>query len=171
MGRNWQRSIIVDEASHSAMMLQDARGRRASRSCVPPPRARTTIIAAPTAPTIAVSVADSVIFLDEGRIVAQGSPRELLAAYDGKTIATISGAAPFAPSIVAQLAGLDGVAAAEVEMAGAVVAYAKSSTLVEIMKTIDAAGGKIAEVHVAAPDLAACFRDATGHALRDGGEA
>ena len=116
------------------------------------------VLLATNEPVLAGRLATRVVFLAEGEVVGQGTPRELLEKLSGTTQIEIAVSGEIPPDLA-----LEGVAITL--LPGRVVAEspAGASVLPELSATVLAAGAKIEKIAVREPDLADVFRELTGH--------
>ena len=114
------------------------------------------------------ALCDRILVIDEGRIVAEGTPEELKRGVSGDAIALTVVDAAAAPIAARAVAGLDG--AGEPAVDGASVRFGLPSAaqaLPAVFATLDAAGVALAGVEVHRPTLDDVFLNLTGRALRD----
>lgn len=110
---------------------------------------------------------DRVGIIDEGRLVAEGTRRELVAQVGGVDRVALRGRGDLA-SIVERLAETEGVESSSVNDEGIdVLAYDASSLLPELLAVVGSSGMTVTGVDVVEPDLEAVFLHLTGKALRD----
>ncbi len=108
---------------------------------------------------------DRVAIIDEGRIKAEGTRRELVSLVGQKDRIGVTGDLAGAPEAVANFPGVSGVSTGDhridilVENAGA--------ALPGLLAAISASGATISGVEVVEPNLEAVFLHLTGKALRD----
>ena len=124
-----------------------------------------TTIVASNDPRFVESVADRVVFIDEGSLLRCASPAELLAALPQGRIAelVVDGTAN-----VAGLRALPGVVEVSTDANSSLrVRFDGDRTVAALVAAADAPGGRLREVRLRRPDLADCFRDLTGHALEE----
>ena len=124
---------------------------------------RSTLIAS-NDPGFVESVADRVAFLEEGVVVRCASPRDLLAALPQGRVAelVVDGVGP-----VEALRAVDGVFDASVDAGIVTVRFDGDHSIAALVAAADAPGGRLRELRLRRPDLADCFRDLTGRALRE----
>jgi len=110
---------------------------------------------------------DRVGIIDEGRIQAEGTRRELVALVGEKDRIFIRANGSLAPAVAA-IEGLAGVAAASVAEGGiSIVADDGGAVLPQILAAAAASGAGITGVEIVQPDLEGVFLHVTGKALRD----
>jgi ABC-2 type transport system ATP-binding protein len=108
---------------------------------------------------------DRVAIVDQGLVIAQGTPRELKQRAAGTTRIEVRLARP---AIDGALAQLDGVADAR-EVDGAWVLHSSRvpATIVALVKHLESAGNELAGLDISAPTLEDVFLELTGRKLRD----
>ena len=110
---------------------------------------------------------DRVGIIDQGKIIAEGTRRELVEMVGEKDRVSISGTGPLA-EVVRRLASTVGVAEAGESEAGVTLLVEDSSShLAAILSTAAQAGMAVSAVEIEQPDLEAVFLHLTGKALRD----
>ncbi len=112
-------------------------------------------------------VCDRVGIIDEGRLVAEGTRRELVAIVGQKDRIHLAAEGDLAAAAAAahQMEGVAGVSVAD----GAIdlLATEGRSLLPSLLATVHSAGAEVTSVDVVEPDLEAVFLHLTGKALRD----
>ena len=110
---------------------------------------------------------DRIGIIDEGRLVAEGTRRELLASIVGQERVRMEVTGDLAVA-AARCAEVDGVDSAEDED-GAVICLVTGAArmLPALMTAVTATGAEVTAVEVAGSDLEAVFLHLTGKALRD----
>ncbi len=110
---------------------------------------------------------DRVAIIDEGRIVAMGSPRELQDRVLGHARVEVRTAAPMPDELPG--AWRDGVATVFGEGRRMLSASAEkpARVVVELVKWLDAAGVEIEDLHIRRPTLEDVFLELTGKSLRE----
>ena len=110
---------------------------------------------------------DRVAIIDEGRIKAEGTRKELVALVGEKDRVTISGSGSLgsAADSVREMEKVSEASAADHQLH--ILASEASSILPEILSRVSSAGGNITSVEVVEPNLEAVFLHLTGKALRD----
>ena len=110
---------------------------------------------------------DRIGIIDEGRIRAEGTRRELVALVGGKDRVELAAGGTVGPALAA-LRALDGVEEATATDGRIVLVVDEARHLLpRILETAAAAGAAIRSVEVVEPDLEAVFLHLTGKALRD----
>ena len=110
---------------------------------------------------------DRVAIIDEGRIQAEGTRRELVAMVGEKDRVTIQASGDL-ESAVTQLVGMEGITEASASDGGIhVLAANASGNLPRILTVVSENGAGITGVDVEEPNLEAVFLHLTGKALRD----
>jgi ABC-2 type transport system ATP-binding protein len=105
---------------------------------------------------------DRVAIVDQGRIIAAGTPREIQARTLGTTKIEIRLGAPLAPDLLPPEGALS---ADRFTLSAASAAPAR--TVVELVKWIDQHGLELADIHLKKPTLEDVFLELTGKRLRD----
>jgi ABC-2 type transport system ATP-binding protein len=110
---------------------------------------------------------DRVGIIDEGRIVAEGTRRELVAQVGERDRLRVSASGPL-DVFARECLDLDGVEGADVTEDGIeLLAQNGQALLVPLVRKAEALGVKVTGVDVVEPDLEAVFLHLTGKALRD----
>lgn len=109
-------------------------------------------------------VADRVAFLDEGVLLRCAPPRELLATLPAGRVAELTIAGGGSRSA---LFDVPGVVAVTVDGTTTTVRFAGDGAIAALVAAADAPGGRLQELRLRRPDLGDCFRELTGHPLRD----
>ena len=108
---------------------------------------------------------DRIAIIDQGRIIATGAPRELIAASSAAPTVALTTAVPMDPALLAALPG-----AMEVECDGSVSRFRTRTvtrTLAELMRLLDQQGLEPIGLSVREPTLEDVFFELTGTSLRD----
>jgi ABC-2 type transport system ATP-binding protein len=110
---------------------------------------------------------DRVAIIDQGRIVAEGSRRELVELVGGRDrVRILLNGNP--QTVAKAVCGVPGVEQADVREGGIdLVARGAAQRLNEILASISRSGAAVTSVHVEEPNLEAVFLHLTGKALRD----
>ncbi len=108
---------------------------------------------------------DRVAIIDSGRVIAQGTPRELKQRAAGTTRIEVRLARPESDGVLRQL---EGVADCR-ELDGSYVLHSTSApqTIVALVKHLEACGNELASLEMSAPTLEDVFLELTGRRLRD----
>jgi ABC-2 type transport system ATP-binding protein len=110
---------------------------------------------------------DRIGIIDEGKIRAEGTRRELVALVGGKDRVQLAAGGAIAPAVAA-LRGLDGVEEATASDGRIELVVEKArNRLPQLLEVAAGAGAVIRSVEVVEPDLEAVFLHLTGKALRD----
>ena len=110
---------------------------------------------------------DRVAIIDEGRVKAEGTRRELVSLVGEKDRVAISGSGDLAAAAesVRSVPGVSGASSSDHRIE--ILADDASTILPELLARVAAAGGAITAVEVVEPNLEAVFLHLTGKALRD----
>ena len=110
---------------------------------------------------------DRVGIIDQGRLQAEGTPRELVAMVGEQDRVRVdaSGDLAAAARACAAIAGVQRAVVAD--SAIDVIAEHGGALLPRLLETVDAAGAHVSSVEVTEPNLEAVFLHLTGRALRD----
>lgn len=110
---------------------------------------------------------DRVAIVDQGRIIAIGSPREIQAQTLGQSRIEVTASAPFPSNGLPPFEGAD-TAVFSADRTGLTLQSARpAKTLVEVVKWIDQAGLELVDIHLKRPTLEDVFIELTGKKLRD----
>ncbi len=113
----------------------------------------------------AEKLCDRVAIVDQGRVIAQGTPRELKQRSAGTTRIEMRLARP---ETDAALKGLEGVADCHASDGVYVVHSTRvPQTIVSLVKYLEAHGNELSSLDIAAPSLEDVFLEITGRRLRD----
>jgi ABC-2 type transport system ATP-binding protein len=113
----------------------------------------------------AEKLCDRVAIVDQGRVIAQGTPRELKQRSAGTTRIELRLARPESDSALKQLEGVADCRTSD----GAYVVHSTRvpQTIVSLVKYLEANGNELASLDIAAPSLEDVFLELTGRSLRD----
>ncbi len=113
----------------------------------------------------AEKLCDRVAIVDQGRVIAQGTPRELKQRSAGTTRIELRLARPETDAALKQLEGVADCHAAD----GVYVMHSTRvpQTIVSLVKYLEAQGNELSSLDIAAPSLEDVFLELTGRRLRD----
>ena len=113
----------------------------------------------------AEKLCDRVAIIDQGRVIAQGTPRELKQRSAGTTRIELRLARPESDSALKQLEGVADCHASD----GVYVVHSTRvpQTIVSLVKYLEANGNELSSLDIAAPSLEDVFLELTGRRLRD----
>jgi ABC-2 type transport system ATP-binding protein len=113
----------------------------------------------------AEKLCDRVAIVDQGRVIAQGTPRELKQRSAGTTRIELRLARPEPDAALKQLEGVADCLASN----GAYVVHSTRvpQTIVSLVKYLEAQGNELSSLDIAAPSLEDVFLELTGRRLRD----
>jgi ABC-2 type transport system ATP-binding protein len=113
----------------------------------------------------AEKLCDRVAIVDQGRVIAQGTPRELKQRSAGTTRIELRLARPESDSALKQLEGVADCRATD----GVYVVHSTRvpQTIVSLVKYLEANGNELSSLDIAAPSLEDVFLELTGRSLRD----
>lgn len=113
----------------------------------------------------AEKLCDRVAIVDQGRVIAQGTPRELKQRSAGTTRIELRLARPESDGALRQLEGVADCHASD----GAYVVHSTRvpQTIVSLVKYLEAHGNELSSLDIAAPSLEDVFLELTGRSLRD----
>jgi ABC-2 type transport system ATP-binding protein len=113
----------------------------------------------------AEKLCDRVAIVDQGRVIAQGTPRELKERSAGTTRIELRLARPEPDTALEQLEGVADCHASN----GAYVVHSTRvpQTIVSLVKYLEAQGNELSSLDIAAPSLEDVFLELTGRRLRD----
>ncbi len=108
---------------------------------------------------------DRVAIIDQGRVIALGTPRELKQRSAGTTRIEVRLARPETDGVLRQLEGVVDCR----EFQGSYVLHSTSApqTIVALVKHLEARGNELASLEIATPSLEDVFLELTGRRLRD----
>ena len=113
----------------------------------------------------AEKLCDRVAIVDQGRVIAQGTPRELKQRSAGTTRIELRLARPEPDAALKQLEGVADCHASN----GAYVVHSTRvpQTIVSLVKYLEAHGNELSSLDIASPSLEDVFLELTGRRLRD----
>jgi ABC-2 type transport system ATP-binding protein len=113
----------------------------------------------------AEKLCDRVAIVDQGRVIAQGTPRELKQRSAGTTRIELRLARPESDAVLKQLDGVADCHASD----GVYVVHSTRvpQTIVSLVKYLEAHGNELSSLDIAAPSLEDVFLELTGRRLRD----
>jgi ABC-2 type transport system ATP-binding protein len=113
----------------------------------------------------AEKLCDRVAIVDQGRVIAQGTPRALKQRSAGTTRIELRLARPESDSALKQLEGVADCRASD----GVYVVHSTRvpQTIVSLVKYLEAHGNELSSLDIAAPSLEDVFLELTGRSLRD----
>ncbi|PYU35737.1 MAG: ABC transporter ATP-binding protein [Acidobacteria bacterium] len=113
----------------------------------------------------AEKLCDRVAIIDQGRVIAQGTPRELKQRSAGTTRIELRLARPESDAALKQLEGVADCHASD----GVYVVHSTRvpQTIVSLVKYLEANGNELSSLDIAAPSLEDVFLELTGRRLRD----
>jgi ABC-2 type transport system ATP-binding protein len=113
----------------------------------------------------AEKLCDRVAIVDQGRVIAQGTPRELKQRSAGTTRIEMRLARPESDATLKQLEGVADCHASD----GVYVVHSTRvpQTIVSLVKYLEANGNELSSLDIAAPSLEDVFLELTGRSLRD----
>ncbi len=114
----------------------------------------------------AEKLCDRVAIIDEGRIIAMGTPREIQARTLGHSLIEIQTVAAM-PDPMPAFAEAGKVQIREERTAMTIHSQRPARTLVEVVKWLDQAGLEIEDIHLKRPTLEDVFIELTGKRLRE----
>jgi ABC-2 type transport system ATP-binding protein len=113
----------------------------------------------------AEKLCDRVAVVDQGRVIAQGTPRELKQRSAGTTRIELRLARPESDAALKQLEGVADCRTSD----GVYVVHSTRvpQTIVSLVKYLEANGNELSSLDIAAPSLEDVFLELTGRSLRD----
>jgi ABC-2 type transport system ATP-binding protein len=113
----------------------------------------------------AEKLCDRVAIVDQGRVVTQGTPRELKQRSAGTTRIELRLARPESDAALKQLEGVVDCHASD----GAYIVHSTRvpATIVSLVHYLEAQGNELSSLDIAAPSLEDVFLELTGRSLRD----
>ena len=110
---------------------------------------------------------DRVAIVDQGKIIAQGSPRELQERYLGKSRIGVDVEQPVGPEGLPAFLFAEKTVISDDRKTVTIESPAPAKTLVEIVKWIDQSGLGLEDIRLKRPTLEDVFIELTGKKLRD----
>ena len=110
---------------------------------------------------------DRVAIVDQGRIIAAGTPRELQERTLGHSRIEISCEQPLPPGDLPRFEGAERSLVAEDRLRLTVHSTRPARTVVDLVKWIDQQGVELADIHLNRPTLEDVFLELTGRKLRE----
>ena len=115
----------------------------------------------------AEKLCDRVAIVDEGRIIAMGTPREIQERTLASSTIEIECAQPLNGAAVPQWPDAEKVAIDERRTRIAVTSRRPARVIVELVKWLDAQGIELADIRIKRPSLEEAFIELTGKSLRE----
>jgi ABC-2 type transport system ATP-binding protein len=115
----------------------------------------------------AEKLCDRVAIVDEGRIVAMGTPREIQERTLAISTIEIELAQPLFATDLPRWAGADEITLDDARLRIAVTSQRPARTIVEMVKWLDESGAELADIRIKRPSLEDAFIELTGKSLRE----
>jgi ABC-2 type transport system ATP-binding protein len=115
----------------------------------------------------AEKLCDRVAIVDEGRIIAIGTPREIQERTLANSTIEIDCERPLPAGDLPQWQNAEKIAVDEQRMKIAVVSTRPARTIVDMVKWLDEMGIELADIHIKRPSLEEAFIELTGKSLRE----
>ncbi len=115
----------------------------------------------------AEELCDRVALVDEGRIVAMGTPREIQERSLAKPVIELDCAHPLADGALPQWIGAERTSLDERRTRITVISARPARTMVEMIKWLDENGIQMADIRIKRPSLGDAFLELTGKSLRE----
>jgi ABC-2 type transport system ATP-binding protein len=110
---------------------------------------------------------DRVAIVDEGRIIAMGTPREIQDRAAGESVIEIECATPLDGATLPAWRDADKVSLDEGRTRVSVVSRRPARSIVDMMKWLDEKGIELADIRIKRPSLEDAFIELTGKSLRE----
>jgi ABC-2 type transport system ATP-binding protein len=110
---------------------------------------------------------DRVAIIDQGKIIAQGTPRELQERILGQSKIEIDTVEPIPPDAALQFPLAEKIVVSDDRKKLIIHSPSPAKTLVEVVKWIDQSGLGLEDIHLKRPTLEDVFIELTGKKLRD----
>jgi ABC-2 type transport system ATP-binding protein len=115
----------------------------------------------------AEKLCDRVAIIDEGRIIAMGTPREIQERTFASSIIEVECAVPLPPCDSPSWRDADQVSIDDSRTRLAVISRRPARTIVEMVKWIDEKGIELSDIRIKRPSLEEAFIELTGKSLRE----
>ena len=115
----------------------------------------------------AEKLCDRVAIVDEGRIVAMGTPREIQDGASGDSTIEIECSAPLEPSALPSFRDAQKVSLDERRTTVSVAGRRPARAIVDMVKWLEESGIELADIRVKRPSLEDAFIELTGKSLRE----
>ncbi len=115
----------------------------------------------------AEKLCDRVAIVDEGRIIAIGTPREIQERAIASSIIEIEVAAPLDGRTLPSWRDAEKISVNERRTAISVISRRPARTIVEMVKWLDESGIELSDIHLKRPTLEEAFIELTGKSLRE----
>jgi ABC-2 type transport system ATP-binding protein len=115
----------------------------------------------------AEKLCDRVAIVDEGRIIAMGTPREIQDRAAGESVIEIECATPLDGAALPLWRDADKVSLDEGRTRVSVVSRRPARSIVDMMKWLDEKGIELADIRIKRPSLEDAFIELTGKSLRE----
>ncbi len=115
----------------------------------------------------AEKLCDRVAIVDEGRIIAIGTPREIQERAIASSIVEIEVAAPLDGRALPSWRDAEKISVNERRTAISVISRRPALTIVEMVKWLDESGIELSDIHLKRPTLEEAFIELTGKSLRE----
>ena len=115
----------------------------------------------------AEKLCDRVAIVDEGRIIAMGTPREIQEKTLANSSIELECAQPLAPEPLPKWTGAEKIALDERRTHITVTSSRPARTVVEMVKWLDERGIELADIRIKRPSLEDAFIELTGKSLRE----
>jgi ABC-2 type transport system ATP-binding protein len=110
---------------------------------------------------------DRVAIVDEGRIIAMGTPREIQDRAAGESVIEIECATPLDGAALPPWRDAEKVSLDEGRTRVSVVSRRPARSIVDMMKWLDEMGIELADIRIKRPSLEDAFIELTGKSLRE----
>ncbi len=115
----------------------------------------------------AEKLCDRVAIVDEGRIIAMGTPREIQDRAGGESVIEIECAVPLDAAALPNWRDAEKVSLDEGRTRVSVVSRKPARSIVDMMKWLDEKGIELADIRIKRPSLEDAFIELTGKSLRE----
>lgn len=123
----------------------------------------TAILIATNDVFLAEAICHRVVFINRAQPIAMGRPADLLATLNGRVEVTLTLSQPVAPGTLQEVPGVETVSSDGTSLR--LVAVDQPGFLADLVRAVDKAGGRLADLQVKSPNLGDVFLKKTGERI------